>query len=139
MKYNYIYLLYILQNLKRYECEDFSKRLLRNQCTKAKSDKKRDIQKNTNWEYFRTIIQQLLLEETSKIYRQWKTSVEAAFGHSRACYMGFALMAVNLRKSRFNLFKIKGKYFNFLLYGSWDLLYENFTLKTKKDYLHLDP
>ncbi len=110
--------------LKCYECEDCSNCSLRNKCTKAKSDKNREIQKNMNWEYFKAMIQQLLSEEeTGKIYRQRKIDVEPAFGHLKACLsftrfsvrgkqqtyneIGFALMAVNLRKYR--LSKLENK------------------------------
>ena len=75
--------------LKCYECEDCSNCPLRNQCIKAKSDNNREIQKNMNWEYFKTTIQQLLSkEETSRIYRRRKIDVEPAFGHLKAC-LGF--------------------------------------------------
>ncbi|GEK35956.1 hypothetical protein IGK28_000460 [Enterococcus sp. DIV0182] len=77
-----------------------------------------------NWEYFKAKIQQLLSEEkTGKIYRQRKIDVEPAFGHLKACLgftrfsvrgkqqtnneIGFALMAVNLRKYRLNMPTIK--------------------------------
>jgi len=110
--------------LKRYECEDCSNCPLRSQCTKAKSNKNREIQKNMNWEYFKAKIQQLLSEEeTGKLYRQRKIDVEPAFGHLKACLgftrfsvrgkqqthneIGFALMAVNLRKYR--LSKLENK------------------------------
>lgn len=110
--------------LKRYECEDCSNCPLRSKCTKAKSDKNREIQKNMNWEYFKATIQQLLSEEeTGKLYRQRKIDVELAFGHLKACLgftrffvrgkqqthneIGFALMAVNLRKYR--LSKLENK------------------------------
>lgn len=111
--------------LKRYECEDCSDCPVRSQCTKAKSDKNREIQKNMNWEYFKATIQQLLSEkETGKIYRQRKIDVEPAFGYLKACLgftrfsvrgkqqahneIGFALMAVNLRKYRLNKPENKG-------------------------------
>ncbi|ALS02668.1 hypothetical protein ATZ33_15175 [Enterococcus silesiacus] len=109
---------------KRYKCEDCSNCPLRSQCTKAKSDKNREIKKNMNWEYFKATIQQLLSEEeTGKLYRQRKIDVEQAFRHLKACLgftrffvrgkqqthneIGFALMAVNLRKYR--LSKLENK------------------------------
>lgn len=97
--------------------------------------------------------QQLLSEEeTGKIYRQRKIDVEPAFGHLKACLgfirfsvrgkqqvhneMGFALMAVNLRKYRLSKLgnkkdspnhlknrrlKIFFTIFGLLFYGSWNL------------------
>lgn len=105
--------------LKRYECEDCSDCPLRSQCNKAKSDKNREIQKNMNREYFKARIQQLHSEEeTGKIYRQRKFDVKPAFGYLKSCLgftrfsvrgkqqvhneVGFALLAVNLRKYRLN-------------------------------------
>nr|WP_242550976.1 transposase [Enterococcus ureilyticus] len=105
--------------LKQYEREDCSNSPLRSQCTKAKSNKNCGIHKNMNWEYFKARIQQLLSEaKTGKLYRQRKIDVEPAFGHLKACLgftrfsvrgkqkthneIGFALMAVNLKKYRLN-------------------------------------
>lgn len=82
-----------------------------------------------NRKYFKVTIQQLLSEEkTGKIYRQRKIDVEPAFGHLKACLgftrfsvrekqqthneIGFALMAVNLRKDRLNMPTIKEDSFN---------------------------
>lgn len=103
------------RHLKMYECEDCSNCPLRSQCTTAKSDQKRVIQKNGNWEYFKAHARELLAsEDTGDVYRRRKIDVEPAFGNLKANLgfdrfsvrgkdkvrneLGFALMATNLRK-----------------------------------------
>ncbi len=82
-----------------------------------------------NWEYFKTTIQQLFSkEETNRIYHRRKIDVEPAFGHLKAFLgftrfsvrlkqqthneIGFALMAVNLRKYSLNMPITKKDYSN---------------------------
>ena len=84
------------------------------------------IQKNGNWEYFKAHVRELLKEEfTGEIYRQRKIDVEPAFGNLKANLafnrfsvrgkdkitqeLGFALMALNLRKWRKNKKEIRQK------------------------------
>lgn len=103
------------RHLKLYECEDCSNCPLRSQCTTAKSDRNRVIQKNGNWDYFKAHVRELLAsKETGDIYRRRKIDVEPAFGNLKANLgftrfsvrgkekvkneLGFALMAINLRK-----------------------------------------
>ncbi|MCB6405446.1 transposase, partial [Megasphaera massiliensis] len=51
-----------------YECEDCSNCPLRSQCTTAKSDRNRVIQKNGNWDYFKAHVRELLAsKETGDI------------------------------------------------------------------------
>lgn len=73
------------------------------------------LQKNRTWEYFKAYVDKRLKDtETKKIYAQRKIDVEPAFGYLKASLhftrlsvrgkekvkneLGFALMAVNLRK-----------------------------------------
>jgi transposase len=103
------------RNFKLYECEDCTGCPLRSQCTQAKSDKPRMIQKNMNWEYFKAYTSKKLSDEkTGAIYRQRKIDVEPVFGFLKANLgftrmsvrgkskvrneLGIALMAVNMRK-----------------------------------------
>lgn len=103
------------RNLKLYECESCKNCPIRSSCTKAKSDKNRVIQKNYNWEYFKAHAKTLMnAEKTGKIYKQRKIDVEPAFGNLKANLsftrfsvrgkdkvvneLGFALMAINIRK-----------------------------------------
>ncbi|NKZ27431.1 transposase, partial [Vagococcus lutrae] len=75
----------------------------------------RVIQKNGNWDYFKAHVRELLAsKETGDIYRRRKIDVEPAFGNLKANLgftrfsvrgkekvkneLGFALMAINLRK-----------------------------------------
>ncbi|WP_100011205.1 IS1182 family transposase [Lentibacillus sediminis] len=98
-----------------YECEDCSGCPLRSQCTKAKEGNNRRIYYNEKWEHQKEYIRQLLSEEeTGEIYGKRKIDVEPAFGFLKAnlCFtrmsvrgeekveneLGFAFMAVNLRK-----------------------------------------
>jgi len=104
-----------VRDFKVYECEDCRGCPVRSHCTKAKSDRTRQIQVNNNWRYFKAACKQKLLDEkTGSIYRKRKIEVEPVFGHLKA-HLGFhrfhlrgkqgakidvglALMALNLRK-----------------------------------------
>ena len=114
------------KQLKIYECESCFDCPVRNLCTRSKSNKNRVIQKNGNWEYFKAHVRELLKEEfTGEIYRQRKIDVEPAFGNLKANLafnrfsvrgkdkitqeLGFALMALNLRKWRKNKKEIRQK------------------------------
>lgn len=107
------------RQLKMYECETCIDCPVRALCTRAKSNKNRVIQKNGNWEYFKAHARELLEDNvTGKIYRQRKTDVEPAFGNLKANLaftrfsvrgkdkitqeLGFAFLALNLRKLRKN-------------------------------------
>ncbi|WBX80361.1 IS1182 family transposase [Virgibacillus salarius] len=96
-----------------YECEHCSRCPLRDQCTKAKGNRK--IYYNAQWEQQKAYIrEQLSKEETGKIYGKRKIDVEPVFGFLKANLrftrmsvrgnskveneLGFAFMAVNLRK-----------------------------------------
>ena len=100
---------------KVYECEDCSDCPLRSQCTKAKDGHNRRIQYNEKWEQQKEYIRQKLSEEkTGEIYGKRKIDVEPVFGFLKANLrftrlslrgkekvkneLGFAFMAVNLRK-----------------------------------------
>lgn len=103
------------REFKVYECEDCSGCPLRNLCTKAKEGNNKKLYRNEKWEsqkeYVRT---KLSDEQTGEIYRKRKIDVEPVFGFLKAnlCFtrfsvrgkekvnneLGFALMAVNLRK-----------------------------------------
>ncbi|WP_404458852.1 IS1182 family transposase [Oceanobacillus kapialis] len=96
-----------------YECEDCSGCPLRDQCTKAKENRK--IYYNAHWEQQKEYIrEQLSKEETGEIYGKRKIDVEPVFGFLKANLrftrmsvrgkskveneLGFAFMAVNIRK-----------------------------------------
>lgn len=98
-----------------YECDDCSDCPLRSQCTKAQEGNNRRIYFYAQWEEQKKMIRELLSEEkTGEIYGQRKIDVEPVFGFLKAILgftrmsvrgkekvkneMGFALMAVNLRK-----------------------------------------
>lgn len=103
------------RQFKVYECDDCSDCPLRHLCTQAEAGKNRKIHYNEKWEqqkeYIRT---QLSNEETGEIYGKRKIDVEPVFGFLKAnlCFtrmsvrgaenveneLGFAFMAVNLRK-----------------------------------------
>lgn len=104
-----------MRDFKVYECEDCRSCPVRNQCTRAEGDRKRQILVNNNWRYFKSECQKKLLEEkTGSIYRKRKIDVEPVFGHLKAQLafhhfhlrgkqgakigVGLALMALNLRK-----------------------------------------
>jgi transposase len=104
-----------VRDFKIYECEDCRACPVRSQCTKAKSERKRQILVNNTWRYFKAECKKKLLEEkTGSIYRRRKIEVEPVFGHLKAHLafhrfhlrgrqrakidIGLALMALNLRK-----------------------------------------
>ncbi|AOM82927.1 Transposase [Salisediminibacterium beveridgei] len=103
------------RTFKVYESEDCTGCPLRASCTKAKEGKNRKVYYNEKWELQKEHIRQLLSEEeTGAIYGRRKVDVEPVFGFLKANLhftrmsvrgkdkvkkeMGFALMAVNLRK-----------------------------------------
>ena len=103
------------RTFKVYECVDCSDCPLREQCTKAKEGNNRTIRYNEKWEQQKKIIKDLLSDEkTGAIYGKRKIDVEPVFGFLKAnlCFtrfsvrgkekvrndLGFALMAVNMRK-----------------------------------------
>ncbi len=100
---------------KVYECEDCSDCPLRSLCTKAKEGSNRKVFYNEKWEQQKEYVrQQLSKEETGEIYGKRKIDVEPVFGFLKANLgftrmsvrgkekveneLGFAFMAVNLRK-----------------------------------------
>jgi transposase len=100
---------------KVYECESCDGCPLRANCTKAKEGNNRKILHNENWEQQKVLIRTLLSEsKTGELYARRKIDVEPVFGFLKANLgftrfsvrgkervkneMGFALMAVNLRK-----------------------------------------
>ncbi|WP_430602206.1 hypothetical protein IGJ02_002515 [Enterococcus sp. DIV0724b] len=104
-----------VRDFKVYECEDCRGCPIRSQCTKAKSNRNRQIQVNNSWRYFKSDCKKKLLDEkTGSIYRKRKIDVEPVFGHLKAQLafhrfhlrgkqgakidIGLALMALNLRK-----------------------------------------
>lgn len=104
-----------VRDFKVYECETCRNCPVRGQCTRAKSNRNRQIQVNANWRYFKAECRKKLLEEqTGAIYRKRKIDVEPVFGHLKAQLafqrfhlrgirgakidIGLALMALNLRK-----------------------------------------
>lgn len=103
------------RTFKVYEAEDCTGCPFRDSCTKAKEGNNRRIYYNEKWESQKEYIRQLLSEEkTGEIYGKRKVDVEPVFGFLKANLhftrmsvrgkdkvkneMGFALMAVNLRK-----------------------------------------
>lgn len=103
------------REFKIYECEDCSGCPFRSSCTKAKEGNNRKLMVNEKWEQQKEYVRAKLSEEkTSAIYRKRKIDVEPVFGFLKANLrfarfsvrgkskveneMGFALMAVNLRK-----------------------------------------
>lgn len=104
-----------VRDFKIYECENCRACPVRHQCTKAKSDRNRQILVNNSWRYFKAECKKKLLEEkTGSIYRKRKIDVEPVFGHLKAQLafhrfhlrgkqgakidIGLALMALNLKK-----------------------------------------
>ena len=98
-----------------YQCEDCTGCPFRSACTKAKEGHHRKLMVNEKWEQQKEYVRAKLSdEETGAIYRKRKIDVEPVFGFLKAnlrftrfCVrgkskvkneMGFALMAVNLRK-----------------------------------------
>ncbi|MEK5520862.1 IS1182 family transposase [Heyndrickxia sp. FSL W8-0423] len=103
------------RKFKIYECEDCLGCPFRPSCTKAKEGNNRKRMVNEKWEQQKEYVRAKLSEEkTSAIYRKRKIDVEPVFGFLKANLrftrfsvrgkskveneMGFALMAVNLRK-----------------------------------------
>ncbi|WP_244853376.1 transposase, partial [Ornithinibacillus bavariensis] len=103
------------RSFKVYECEDCSGCPLRSLCTKAKAESNRKIFYNEKWEQQKEYIkEQLSKKETGEIYGKRKIDVEPVFGFLKANLrftrmsvrgkekvvneLGFAFMAVNLRK-----------------------------------------
>ncbi len=103
------------RTFKVYECEDCSECPLRAQCTKAKEGNNRKVYYNEKWENQKAYIREVLSEQkTGEIYGKRKIDVEPVFGFLKANLhftrtsvrgkkkvkneLGFALMAVNLRK-----------------------------------------
>lgn len=103
------------RHFKVYECENCTGCPLRSECTKAKEGNNRKIFYNEKWELQKEYIRELLSkEETGEIYGKRKIDVEPVFGFLKANLgftrmsvrgkdkvnneLGFALMAVNLRK-----------------------------------------
>ena len=104
-----------IREFKVYECEDCSDCPLRDLCTKAKEGNNRRVFINEKWESQKEYVRNKLSEEkTGEIYGKRKIDVEPTFGFLKAnlCFsrfsvrgkekvkneLGFALMAVNLRK-----------------------------------------
>ena len=103
------------REFKVYECEDCSGCPIRDRCTKAKEGNNRKVYINEKWESQKEYIRTKLSDEkTGEIYGKRKIDVEPVFGFLKAnlCFsrfyvrgkenvkneLGFALMAVNLRK-----------------------------------------
>ncbi|WP_339215136.1 IS1182 family transposase [Ornithinibacillus sp. FSL M8-0202] len=103
------------RTFKVYECEDCTGCPLRSLCTKAKDGNNRKVFYNEKWEQQKEYIrEQLSNQETGEIYGKRKIDVEPVFGFLKANLrftrmsvrgkskveneLGFALMAVNLRK-----------------------------------------
>lgn len=103
------------RHFKVYECEDCSDCPLRSLCTKAREGNNRKMMVNEKWESQKEYVRAKLSEEkTNSIYRRRKIDVEPVFGFLKANLafnrfsvrgkskvsqeIGFALMAVNLRK-----------------------------------------
>jgi len=103
------------RQFKVYECEDCSGCPLRSMCTKAKEGNNRKVFRNEKWEAQKEYVREKLSDEkTGEIYGKRKIDVEPAFGFLKANLgftrmsvrgqekveneLGFALLAVNLRK-----------------------------------------
>lgn len=103
------------RTFKVYQCEDCTGCPFRSACTKAKEGHHRKLMVNEKWEQQKEYVKaKLSEEETGSIYRKRKIDVEPVFGFLKANLrftrfsvrgkskvkneMGFALMAVNLRK-----------------------------------------
>jgi len=103
------------RTFKVYECEDCSDCPLRSFCTKAAEGRNRKLFYNEKWEHQKEYVREKLSnEETGEIYGKRKIDVEPVFGFLKANLgftrmsvrgkskvhneMGFALMAVNIRK-----------------------------------------
>lgn len=103
------------RTFKVYECEDCTGCPLRSSCTKAKEGNHRQIFYNQKWEQQKAYTREKLSEEkTGELYGKRKVDVEPVFGFLKANLrfsrmsvrgkekvkneLGFAFMAVNLRK-----------------------------------------
>src|SRR5699024_1134617 len=103
------------RTFKVYECEDCAECPLRALCTKAAEGRNRKLFYNEKWESHKAYIREKLSnEETGEIYGKRKIDVEPFFGFLKANLgftrmsvrgkskvhneLGFALMAVNIRK-----------------------------------------
>jgi transposase len=103
------------RRLKVYECEDCSCCPVRSRCTRATSDKNRQIQINLSFEYFKAYTRQKLSDEDMMLlYKNRKIDVEPVFGHLKAnlgftrlhvrgadkvrSELRYAFMAVNMKK-----------------------------------------
>src|SRR5699024_5324638 len=103
------------RQFKVYECEDCSGCPLRDLCTKAKDGNNRKVYINEKWESQKEYVRKKLSDEkTGEIYGKRKIDVEPVFGFMKANLgftrfsvrgkekvkneLGFAFMAVNLRK-----------------------------------------
>jgi len=129
------------RQFKVYECEDCTGCPLREQCTKAKEGNNRKIFYNEKWEaQKKTIREQLSDEEMGKLYGKRKIDVEPFFGFLKANLgftrfsvrgkpkveneLGFALMAVNLRR-----YTASSRFFMYLLIN--DFKKDGFRIKTR--------
>ena len=98
-----------------YECESCDSCPLRSSCTKTKEGNNRKIYKNEKWEQQKEYVKELLSEtKINSIYQRRKVDVEPFFCFLKANLsfnrfsvrtepkvrqeLGFAIMAVNLRK-----------------------------------------
>lgn len=102
------------RSFKNYECEDCAGCPCRIKCIKSGKSTNRKLTVNEKWEKQKEYIKKMLSEETGSIYRRRKIDVEPVFGFLKANLgfsrfslrgkskieneIGFALMAVNLRK-----------------------------------------
>ncbi|SES38948.1 IS1182 family transposase, partial [Salisediminibacterium halotolerans] len=130
------------RTFKVYECEDCTHCPFRDSCTKAENGRNRKVYYNEKWELQKTYIRELLSEtKAGDIYRQRKVDVEPVFGFLKANLrftrmsvrgkdqvhneLGFALMAVNLRKYTANKtpdhvdYPTKSFRRSFLIFGSF--------------------
>ena len=111
------------RTFKVYECEDCTGCPLRELCTKAKEGTNRRLYQNAKWESQKEYVREKLSDKkTGEIYRKRKIDVEPFFGFLKANLgftrlslrgqskahneLGFALLAVNLRKFTANNAKI---------------------------------
>ncbi|WP_096186249.1 IS1182 family transposase [Evansella halocellulosilytica] len=114
------------RTVKVYECEDCSSCPLRAECNKRQSGRNRRIYFNPTWEEQKAYIREQLSEtKTGELYGQRKIDVEPVFGFLKANLrfsrmsvrgtdkvkneLGFAFMAVNLRKYTSKPQKVSGR------------------------------
>lgn len=103
------------RDFRVYACESCVDCPFRGQCTKAEEGRHRQVRVNGTWEEQKNMTRTLLSDEkTGALYARRKTDVEPVFGYLKANLgftrfsvrgkqrvkreLGFALMAVNLRK-----------------------------------------